>query len=88
MGGGAARHRQSEVLRGEADHIVRRIDAHYRTPRRPRSDFRRNLALAAADIEDPLGTIKVEQSKDLLGHRRLQRRNARVSNRVPFCHMR
>ena len=80
--------RQSEALLCEFDHVVRRIDAHYRTPRYARSDFSGDLAVAAANIEDPLRTIKVEQSKDLLSHRCLQRRNTGVPNRVPFCHMR
>ena len=51
---GATRDRQSKVPLGEPDHVVRRIDAHCRTPRYARCNFCGNLALAAADIEDPL----------------------------------
>src|SRR5262245_13440561 len=50
----------TEVARSEGDHVPRGIDAYHRTPRNARGDRRRNLAVAASDVENPLRTLELE----------------------------
>jgi hypothetical protein len=77
---------RSKMRSGEANHVLRGIDAHDRagTPR----DLRRDFPVPATDVQNPLVCPQVKQRKYLLRHRFLQRRTARIFRRMPFCHSR
>ena len=79
--------RGTEVARSESDHIPRGIDTNHRAAWNASSDRRRDLAVAASDIEHPFRAPEIEQSEHLLGHRLLKPRSLRVLSRIPFRHV-
>ena len=50
--------RGAEVAGGKGDHVLRRIDAEHRAARDPRGNLRRNLPVAAADVQDAFGPLQ------------------------------
>jgi hypothetical protein len=63
------------MIAGKPDHVVRGIDSDDLPVRDASGDLRGNLSFAATDIQDAFRTVKLEQAKDFLRHRFLQRRN-------------
>ncbi len=60
------------MARGKGDHLVRWINAEHRATRKACGDFRRDLPVATADVENVLGPFQIQQAKLLLSHHVLQ----------------
>jgi hypothetical protein len=50
--------RPSESVVAEGDHVLRWIDAEHRAARDPRGNLRRNLPVAAADVQDAFAPLE------------------------------
>ncbi len=72
------------VTRCEFNHVVRRIDANDRGVWDPGGNFRRDLSVSAADVENVTRPVQVEQRQYLFGHCQLQSRYPLVICSIPF----
>src|SRR5437764_11233121 len=52
---------RTEVSLRKVNHVLRRIDSRYRTSRDTMSDLRRDLPIAASDIQNPFRPVEIEQ---------------------------
>src|SRR5262249_38903180 len=69
-----------------SDHVLRRIDTERRAAGNPRGDFRRDLSVPAADVENPLAAFQRQVAELLLRHRLLKARLAVIVARMPLRH--
>src|SRR5262249_8262627 len=78
--------RGAEVARRKGNHVPWRVTAEPRAAGATRGDFRGNLPVPAADVEDALGAFRSQTAELLLGHRLLKARLAVIVARMPLRH--
>ena len=74
------------LLPSKGNHVGGGIHAHHPAIRGARCDLRRDLAVAAAKVENAPRVLHIQQRQNLSRHRLLQRGDLRISQCVPLRH--